>query len=98
MTGNERRAPLWMQRLGIEWLFRLLQNPRRMAKRYLVRGPRIFLMLPRIELRPRRATALAGEVRDITVPITTAGLHTPTTPISVPKGQIEIIGRPGRAA
>ena len=54
MTGIEKRAPLWMQRLGLEWLYRLLQNPRRMAKRYLVRGPRIFLLLPRIELKLRR--------------------------------------------
>jgi exopolysaccharide biosynthesis WecB/TagA/CpsF family protein len=42
LTGAEQRAPLWMQRLGFEWLFRLLQHPRRLAHRYLVRGPRIF--------------------------------------------------------
>jgi exopolysaccharide biosynthesis WecB/TagA/CpsF family protein len=54
ITGSERRAPRWMQKLGLEWLFRLLQNPKRMAKRYLVRGPRIFLLLSRIKLRLRR--------------------------------------------
>jgi exopolysaccharide biosynthesis WecB/TagA/CpsF family protein len=48
LTGIERRAPLWVQRLGIEWSFRLLQNPARLARRYLVRGPRIFLLLKRI--------------------------------------------------
>ncbi len=42
LTGDERRAPLWMRRSGIEWLFRLMQSPRRMARRYLVRGPRVF--------------------------------------------------------
>jgi len=57
ITGIERRAPLWMQKLGFEWLFRLLQNPKRMSKRYLLRGPRIFLLLPRIELRLRRRPA-----------------------------------------
>jgi N-acetylglucosaminyldiphosphoundecaprenol N-acetyl-beta-D-mannosaminyltransferase len=31
-----RRAPLWMQRCGLEWLFRVIQEPRRMWKRYLV--------------------------------------------------------------
>ena len=64
MTGIERRAPVWIQKLGFEWLFRLTQNPKRMAKRYLVRGPRIFLLLPRIELRlrPRSADAGAGKV------------------------------------
>lgn len=40
LTGNERRAPMWMQKASIEWLYRLLQNPRRLASRYLVRGPR----------------------------------------------------------
>jgi exopolysaccharide biosynthesis WecB/TagA/CpsF family protein len=42
LTGTEVRAPGWMQTLSLEWLFRLLQNPRRMASRYLVRGPRVF--------------------------------------------------------
>lgn len=45
LTGAERRAPLPMQRAGLEWLYRLLRNPRRLASRYLVRGPRIFLHL-----------------------------------------------------
>jgi exopolysaccharide biosynthesis WecB/TagA/CpsF family protein len=55
MTGVEERAPLWMQRLNLEWLYRLLQDPGRMAKRYLWRGPRIFALLPRIRFEPRRA-------------------------------------------
>jgi exopolysaccharide biosynthesis WecB/TagA/CpsF family protein len=42
ITGVEKRAPRWMQKLSLEWLYRLVQNPRRMAGRYLVRGPRIF--------------------------------------------------------
>jgi exopolysaccharide biosynthesis WecB/TagA/CpsF family protein len=58
LTGIERRAPIWMQRLGFEWLFRFAQNPRRMAHRYLVRGPIIFLLLWRIELRVRQPAAL----------------------------------------
>jgi len=45
LTGEETRAPHWMQKIGMEWLFRLLQDPRRLAKRYLVRGPRIFWLL-----------------------------------------------------
>jgi len=53
MTGAERRAPLWMQHMGLEWLFRLVQRPGRMAKRYLIRGPRIFLLLPFLKLRLR---------------------------------------------
>lgn len=42
MTGAKRRAPAWMQRMGLEWLFRLLSEPRRLWRRYLVEGPRIF--------------------------------------------------------
>jgi exopolysaccharide biosynthesis WecB/TagA/CpsF family protein len=51
LTGQERRAPRVLQRLGLEWLFRLLQNPRRLAGRYLVRGPRVFNVLRYIEIR-----------------------------------------------
>jgi exopolysaccharide biosynthesis WecB/TagA/CpsF family protein len=50
LTGGERRAPQWMQRCGLEWLYRLLQDPRRLAHRYLVRGPRFFVQLSRDQL------------------------------------------------
>jgi N-acetylglucosaminyldiphosphoundecaprenol N-acetyl-beta-D-mannosaminyltransferase len=35
-SGRVKRAPIWMQKNGLEWLFRLLQEPRRMWKKYLV--------------------------------------------------------------
>ena len=54
LTGEERRAPSWMQRMGCEWLYRLIQDPRRLAKRYLVRGPRIFVLLRHIQVSLRR--------------------------------------------
>jgi len=54
MTGVEQRAPRWMQQAGCEWAWRLLQQPRRMAYRYLVRGPKIFWVACRIDLRLRR--------------------------------------------
>ena len=38
ISGQLRRAPLWMQRTGLEWVHRLCQEPRRLAKRYLVHG------------------------------------------------------------
>jgi exopolysaccharide biosynthesis WecB/TagA/CpsF family protein len=50
LTGAERRAPLWLQRAGFEWSYRLLQAPRRMAKRYLIRGPRVFWALRRARI------------------------------------------------
>jgi N-acetylglucosaminyldiphosphoundecaprenol N-acetyl-beta-D-mannosaminyltransferase len=34
LAGHLKRAPVWMQRSGLEWLFRLLQEPRRLAGRY----------------------------------------------------------------
>jgi N-acetylglucosaminyldiphosphoundecaprenol N-acetyl-beta-D-mannosaminyltransferase len=36
MAGVARRAPRWMQRAGLEWFYRVVQEPRRMWKRYLV--------------------------------------------------------------
>ncbi|WP_200892447.1 WecB/TagA/CpsF family glycosyltransferase [Aliterella atlantica] len=36
ITGKKRRASLWMQKVGLEWLFRLLQEPQRLGKRYLI--------------------------------------------------------------
>jgi N-acetylglucosaminyldiphosphoundecaprenol N-acetyl-beta-D-mannosaminyltransferase len=35
-AGVQRRAPLWAQRRGLEWLYRLVSEPRRLARRYLV--------------------------------------------------------------
>jgi N-acetylglucosaminyldiphosphoundecaprenol N-acetyl-beta-D-mannosaminyltransferase len=38
VCGEVKRAPLWMQRAGLEWLHRLIQEPGRLGKRYLVHG------------------------------------------------------------
>ncbi|MFM0503292.1 WecB/TagA/CpsF family glycosyltransferase [Paraburkholderia caffeinilytica] len=45
VAGKVSRAPRWMQRAGLEWLFRVLQEPRRMWRRYLVTNSRFALML-----------------------------------------------------
>ena len=61
------RAPAWMRRFGLEWSYRLLSNPRRLAYRYLVRGPRVLPMLSRyrVSLRTERERSLAtNEVVD----------------------------------
>lgn len=42
-SGRLRQAPRWMQRSGLEWLFRLGQEPRRLAYRYLVYNPLFVL-------------------------------------------------------
>lgn len=44
VTGRKARAPRWMRRLGIEWLHRLLSEPGRLWRRYLLEGPRIALL------------------------------------------------------
>ncbi len=45
VAGRVRRAPRWMQRVGLEWLFRLLQEPRRMWRRYLVEDMQIIKLI-----------------------------------------------------
>lgn len=42
MLGRKRRAPKWMQLAGLEWAYRLITEPRRLWRRYLVDGPRIL--------------------------------------------------------
>lgn len=42
LLGTQRRAPRIVQRAGMEWAWRLLGDPRRLARRYLVEGPAIF--------------------------------------------------------
>jgi exopolysaccharide biosynthesis WecB/TagA/CpsF family protein len=42
ITGDQKRAPRQLQLLGLEWAHRLATNPRRLWRRYLVEGPRIF--------------------------------------------------------
>jgi N-acetylglucosaminyldiphosphoundecaprenol N-acetyl-beta-D-mannosaminyltransferase len=43
-AGMIKRAPLWMQKSGLEWLYRFLQEPKRMFKRYFVEAP-VFIPL-----------------------------------------------------
>jgi len=38
-SGNIPRAPKWMREIGLEWLFRLMQEPKRMWKRYIIGNP-----------------------------------------------------------
>lgn len=47
LAGAARRAPPWMQHAGLEWLFRLAAEPRRLARRYLVRSPALLALLLR---------------------------------------------------
>ena len=44
-AGTARRAPKWMQAIGLEWFFRFLQEPRRMFRRYFVEDLAFISML-----------------------------------------------------
>jgi len=53
-SGTKRMAPKWMQQHGLEWLFRLLQEPRRLSSRYLTTNTiflfKLFLELTRVKI------------------------------------------------
>jgi N-acetylglucosaminyldiphosphoundecaprenol N-acetyl-beta-D-mannosaminyltransferase len=44
ITGRTKRAPRLARRMGLEWAHRLVTDPRRLWRRYLVEGPAIFLL------------------------------------------------------
>ena len=54
VAGITKRAPERWQRLGLEWLYRLLQEPRRMFKRYVTTNTRFVAMVARERLRASR--------------------------------------------
>ncbi len=56
-AGRVRQAPLWLQRIGMEWLFRLCAEPRRLWRRYFVFNTLFIFYLVKDALFPRRKTA-----------------------------------------
>jgi N-acetylglucosaminyldiphosphoundecaprenol N-acetyl-beta-D-mannosaminyltransferase len=54
LAGTKERAPLWMQRHGLEWLHRLAHDPRRLAKRYITTNSR-FAVSAAVDLTRRLA-------------------------------------------
>lgn len=53
ISGNIPRAPKWVQNIGMEWLFRTLQEPRRLLKRYLVGNTEFIFSVYREKYRKR---------------------------------------------
>ncbi len=45
VAGKVKRAPLWMQNLGMEWFYRFVQEPKRMWKRYLVGNTKFIALV-----------------------------------------------------
>jgi N-acetylglucosaminyldiphosphoundecaprenol N-acetyl-beta-D-mannosaminyltransferase len=56
LSGDVQQAPRWVQRSGFEWLFRLAQEPRRLAARYLRNNPVFLLEIARHRPRLRGAS------------------------------------------
>lgn len=52
LTGREKRAPRWMRRFALEWLHRLMFDPVRLWRRYLIEGPRILILAWRFRRPP----------------------------------------------
>jgi exopolysaccharide biosynthesis WecB/TagA/CpsF family protein len=63
LTGAKRRAPAWLQRLKLEWFFRLAAEPRRLSRRYLLDGPEIFRIWYRWRQRRARSLDASGSNR-----------------------------------
>ncbi|WP_350350173.1 WecB/TagA/CpsF family glycosyltransferase [Microbacterium sp. A8/3-1] len=55
LSGSNKRAPGWMIRGGLEWLWRLIIEPRRLAKRYLLGNPSFMAAVAAQRLRGSRA-------------------------------------------
>jgi N-acetylglucosaminyldiphosphoundecaprenol N-acetyl-beta-D-mannosaminyltransferase len=53
-SGRVKRAPRWMQRAGLEWFYRFLQEPRRMLRRYFIEEMAFFWLLIREAAHMRR--------------------------------------------
>ncbi len=51
LVGERRRSPIWMRRLGLEWLWRFVHEPRRLGRRYLLDGPRAYALVRRASSR-----------------------------------------------
>ena len=47
VSGLVKRAPQWMQKFGLEWLYRLIQEPKRMWKPYLIGNTKFILLVVR---------------------------------------------------
>ena len=55
IAGSRRRAPGWVSSVGLEWLYRLVQEPRRLAGRYLLRDPEFLWIVGRQLLKAQSA-------------------------------------------
>jgi N-acetylglucosaminyldiphosphoundecaprenol N-acetyl-beta-D-mannosaminyltransferase len=55
VAGLTRRAPVWVRKIGMEWFFRMVQEPRRLVPRFMVGNAKFAVLLAREVIRTRRA-------------------------------------------
>jgi exopolysaccharide biosynthesis WecB/TagA/CpsF family protein len=68
VTGHYRRAPDWMQTIGLEWLHRIWREPRRLFWRYAITNPHaLFLLLTRTSSLPTHGTLEETDARDVEI-------------------------------
>ncbi|MGH8952481.1 MAG: WecB/TagA/CpsF family glycosyltransferase [Acidimicrobiia bacterium] len=65
-AGRITQAPPWMQRSGLEWLYRLMKEPRRLWKRYLTNNPTFVLAI--LKRRPRLVPSSEMDARFLRLP------------------------------
>jgi N-acetylglucosaminyldiphosphoundecaprenol N-acetyl-beta-D-mannosaminyltransferase len=63
VAGSKRRAPLLLQRIGLEWAFRLACEPRRLWRRYARHNPRFVILFARQLLREMPASWRGARIR-----------------------------------
>jgi N-acetylglucosaminyldiphosphoundecaprenol N-acetyl-beta-D-mannosaminyltransferase len=91
IVGVTKRAPLWMQRVGLEWLYRLAQEPRRLLKRYTHDFGYFGYFFARQWWAMRRGTAVSM----VPAPAPDAAPPEPpaaplTTPVLRPRGRLDV--------
>ncbi|NHW46258.1 WecB/TagA/CpsF family glycosyltransferase [Paenarthrobacter sp. MSM-2-10-13] len=82
LAGNVRRAPSWASSHSLEWAWRLMLEPRRLARRYLVEGPEAYVKLRTAsssDVEPRKLLSSAAYAVPEPVPSRAPGSFVPAT-------------------
>jgi len=87
-AGTLRQAPRWMQRSGLEWLFRLASEPRRLWRRYAVNNPRFVLAISR--RRPR--ISIAAVQRETVIRLSEHADKTSSAPVDDSSARAAVSG------
>ena len=100
LTGHVKRAPIWMQKCGIEWFHRLCQEPRRLFHRYIVTGvPFAARLLGRASIRGMMyRLGRPKPVYTVALPPASAALAALQSPAGTPTAPGEVPATPDRLA